>query len=261
MARIRYRWAYVVALPVLWGGMIWASDRERSADDTFRTAERLFHLRRYDEAAPHFGRITTICNSSTRGERSLYYLAECQYQQKRYIEAFETFERLHTAYPATEFREQLVDREYEMGEFWLACANGEQRGETTRQSSEKIDAPRTAADFRQLALRAFNAVRQNDPTGVKAGDAAMRIAGYYMSTRDYDTAGLYYEQFVNEYCKSPLRTSARIGRLEASIRGFVAAHRVLFSSLLTLIIVFFCVLVRTLGRCVIASGRGQESLP
>jgi tetratricopeptide (TPR) repeat protein len=242
---------YPAALLLLCAGTVMADSQERSADDTFRTAERLYSLRRYDEAEPHFARIATICESTRRGECGLYYLAECQYQQKKYIAAFESFERLHSAYPGSDFREQIVGREYEMAEIWLARANGERPQKRVVEASGRIDSPLTPTDFRELALRAFIAVRHNDPTGVKAGDAAIRIAQYYMSIHDYDSAGIYYEQFIGEYCKSPMRTTARIGRLEALIRGFVAAHWVLVSVVLALVIVFFSIFCRALGRRVI----------
>jgi TolA-binding protein len=83
---------YPAALLLLWAGTVMADSQERSADDTFRTAERLYNLRRYDEAEPHFAGIATICQASPRGECGLYYLAECQYQQKKYIAAFDNDE-------------------------------------------------------------------------------------------------------------------------------------------------------------------------
>ena len=218
MAGIRYPAASAAALLVLWGGTIWADDRERSADDTFRAAEILYSQHRYDEVEPYFARIATICEATERGEGALYFLAECQYQQKKYIAAFETFERLHTRYPATSFREQLVNREYEMAEIWLARANGERALERPPEAGRRIESPRSPGDFRELSLRAFLAVRQNDPTGARAESAAIRLAGYYMNMHDYDTAEIYYTQFVMRVLQEPA-AHERPGRATRSVHA------------------------------------------
>ena len=247
MARI----LYPATLLLMCACTIGADSQERSADDTFRTGERLYSLRRYGEAEPHFARIAAIREPSPRGERSLYYLAECQYQQEKYIAAFESLERLHAAFPGTELREQLVKARVRNGRILAGMREVSVRGNGVPEAEARSDSPRTPADFRQLALRAFHAALNNDPTGVMAEYAAMHLAGHYLSAHDYDAAEIS-TQIVYNYPRSPLRGYRPIGRLEASIRGFVTAHWVLVSSLLTLCFVIPGVFVRARWRRVVA---------
>ena len=53
----------------------------------FQSAPTLFRLGKFAEAERQFAWIAEVRKGTTWGERSQYYVAECQYQQKKYIEA------------------------------------------------------------------------------------------------------------------------------------------------------------------------------
>jgi TolA-binding protein len=88
-------------------------------DGEIRSAPELFRLGRFAEAEPQFAWIAAVRRGTSWGERAQYHLAECQYQQKRYFAALSSFERLHTEYPATEYIDNLVGREYEIAQLWM----------------------------------------------------------------------------------------------------------------------------------------------
>lgn len=238
MARIPRWTAYTLIWLLVSRLMPAARGQDPVANDQFLTAERLFEQRHFDKAEPYSARLATACQASPRGEYSLYHLAECQYRQQNYVKAFENFERLRFEYPGTEFRDDMVKREYQIGEFWLGLAMGDLWREPISGALGKLGQPRTPADAHKRALRAFEAVRFTDPTGSLAPNAAMHIAAYYMSIHDYKSAEIYYAQIVSEHWRSPVHAIARFRRIEASACGYIADHLVLFSIALTLPIVF-----------------------
>src|SRR5207253_7282749 len=82
------------------------------ADAELQAALKLFQQGKFAEAEKRFAPIAKQRKGTTWGENSQYYLAECQYQRKKYVDAHDSFERLHADYPATEYLEKLVNREY-----------------------------------------------------------------------------------------------------------------------------------------------------
>jgi TolA-binding protein len=184
----------------------------------FQSAPKLFRLGRFAEAEHQFAWIATVRRGTSWGERAQYYMAECQYQQKNYIAALKSFERLHTDYPATEYLEKLVGREYEIAQLWLAHADSTIPAEKKLPGIARVDGRLPLFGTRKWALQALEYVRQNDPSGPLADDATIQIADHYMRRRRFDAAAAYYAHFAAEYRKSPLVLYARISAIHAQIR-------------------------------------------
>ena len=75
-------------------------------------------------------------------------------------------------------------------------------------------------DTQGSALKALEHVRQNDPDGPLADDARQGIADYYMKHHDYDSAAIYYDQFIAEYRKSPFLQDVQLAAIDARIKGY-----------------------------------------
>jgi outer membrane protein assembly factor BamD (BamD/ComL family) len=197
----------------------------QSTDCKFLSAPKLFRKGKFAEAESQFAWIAQARKGTTWGERGQYYLAECQYQQKKYVEAFESLQRLHVDYPATDYRDQLARREYEIAQFWLAEARGEDPAGKNPPVAVQVNGRPPLADTEKKALRAFEAARHHDPMGPLAGDAAVQIAEYYMRSRDFESAATYYAQFVADFPKNPLRPRARLRGIQARTCSFLATPR------------------------------------
>jgi hypothetical protein len=72
----------------------------------------------------------------------------------------------------------------------------------------------------------------------------LHIASLNMNSGDYESAEIYYAQFVAEYPRNPLRIIARIRQFEARICGFAASHVVFVAILLLLLFVLVIVFAR-----------------
>ncbi len=75
------------------------------------------------EAERRFTRIAEDHPGTMMAEKGLYYLAECQFRARKFGEAHASYRRLSTAFPGTEYRDRLIEREYAIARIWLARSN------------------------------------------------------------------------------------------------------------------------------------------
>jgi tetratricopeptide (TPR) repeat protein len=188
-------------------------------DGEFQSDPKLFREGRFAEAERQFARIAPVRKGTTWGERAQYYLAECQYRQKNYVGALESFERLHLDYPATAYLDKLIGREYEIAQIWLAQSDSKVPAEKRLPWMARLDGRLPLFDIRGAALRALEHVEHNNPEGPLGDDAGIQIADYFMERHDYTIAALYYDQFLAFYRRSPFRYRARLAAIEARIRA------------------------------------------
>ena len=91
-----------------------------AAEAEFNAAQTLFQQGKLAEAEKEFARIAKKRKGTPVGEDCQYYLAETQFQRQNYVEAHDSFELLHKDYPATDYIDKLVSREYEIAQLWFA---------------------------------------------------------------------------------------------------------------------------------------------
>lgn len=76
-------------------------------------------------------------------------------------------------------------------------------------------------DIRGHAIAALEHVRHHDPTGPLADDATLLLADTYAQARDYDTASVYYDQFLTDFPKSPMFREAQEKAILAKVNAYV----------------------------------------
>lgn len=173
------------------------------------------------------------------GEKVLFYLAESQYQQGKFVAANTTYEKLLNNFPGSPHLEKAVAREYAIADSWLAAGESQPKGKDpskppgTPASPAKDDAVRTASwsdhfngrmplvDVDGHALKAMEHVRQHDPTGPLADDATLRIADHYFARGDYENASAHFEQLIKDHPKSALLQRAQIGLIDSELKGYL----------------------------------------
>jgi RNA polymerase sigma-70 factor (ECF subfamily) len=151
---------------------------ELGFDAGFKGAFRLIRLGRFSEAERQFAWIAKVHRQTTWGERSQFYLAESQYQQKKYVAAHDSYETLHVDYPATQYKDKLTRREYEIAQIWLAQVDPKEPAEKRLPWSATLSGQVPFIDFGGSALRVLQHVRNIDPDGPFAEAAAIQIADY-----------------------------------------------------------------------------------
>ncbi len=149
------------------------------------------------------------------------YLAETQFQRKKFVDAHDSFEKLHADYPATDYLEKLVSREFEIAHIWMKQSDPKTPPDQVIPWYARFSGTLPLIDTTGYAVKALEHVRHNDPAGDLADDAAMEIADFYLKHRDYESASIYYDQFLTDHAKSPLLQQALHSAIEARMKAYL----------------------------------------
>jgi outer membrane protein assembly factor BamD (BamD/ComL family) len=195
--------------------------QDPKADAELEAAKKLFEQGKFAESEKEFTRIARDRKGTPWGETAQYYLAESLYQRGKYVDAHDNFEKLHATYPATDYRDKLVSREYAIAQLWNLQEDPKAPKDKLLPWYRRLDGGLPILDVSGYALKALEHVRHNDPGGELADDAAIQIAEYYIRHHDYETAAMYYDQFIDEYKKSPLLQKVQHAAIDARLKGYL----------------------------------------
>lgn len=76
-------------------------------------------------------------------------------------------------------------------------------------------------DVRGHGFAALEHVRHHDPTGPLADDATILLADAYFQFKDYDTANIYYDQFLTDFPKSPMYREAQEKSILSKVNSYI----------------------------------------
>ncbi len=190
------------------------------ADAELKAAKELYDQDKIKEAEKAFARIAKNRKGTPWGEKAQFYLAETQLQQKKYVNAHDSYERLFADYPGSMLVEKLVKREYEIAQIWLSQDDPKAKKDEFLTWTSHFDGTQPLIDTQGAALKALEHVRSHDPTGPLADDSLMKIAEYHMKNLDYESAGIYYDQLIQDHPKSPLAQKAHLASIDARMKGY-----------------------------------------
>jgi outer membrane protein assembly factor BamD (BamD/ComL family) len=191
------------------------------ADKELDEALKLFKQGKLEEAEPAFARIAKKRKGSHWGEKAQYYLAETQYQRKKYVKANDSFEKLFADYPGTEFLDKLVSREYALAQLWLSQGDPKAKPEQALPWYSHFTGGQPLIDTRGTGLKALEHVRHHDPTGPLSDDAVLQIADYHINTKDYESASIYYDQLISDHPHSPFLQKAQLAAIDSRLKAYL----------------------------------------
>jgi len=191
------------------------------ADAEFQAALKLFQLGNFAESEKQFAKIAKDRKGTPWGETGQYYLAETQYQRKNYVHAHDSFERLLKDYVATDYRDKAVSREFAIAQLWMLQDDPKAPKDKLIPWYGHFTGGLPLIDVQGSLLQALEHVRQNDPKGPLADRASLEIADHYMKHRDYESASMYYDQFIMEYPKSPFLQQVQLAAIDARMKGYL----------------------------------------
>jgi outer membrane protein assembly factor BamD (BamD/ComL family) len=195
--------------------------KDPKADLELQSALTLFQQGKLEEAEKAYTKIAKDRKSTAWGETAQYYLAETQYQRGKYVAAHDSFEKLHADYPVTEYLDKLVSREYAIAQLWMQQDDPKAPKDKVLPWYSRFEGRLPIIDTQGYALKALEHVRHNDPTGPLADDAALQIAEYYVNHHDYESASLYYDQFIAEYPKSPFLQKVQHASIDTRLKAYL----------------------------------------
>ena len=204
---------YVKTLP--WIGAPEAN--EKVAQAQFIEAESQFEHKRYHEARVSYEQAADYLPDSALHEDALFMIAEAHFFDDNYPEAFRAYETLLTSYKRSRHMDAAVNRQFLIGQYWK---NRHQKDPDFILTPNLTDKTRPFNDLQGSALRAFEKVRLNHPTGQLADDSLMATASTNFLRKRYEDADYHYTLVRREYPNSEHQYQAHLLGIQAKIRRY-----------------------------------------
>lgn len=157
-------------------------------------------------------------------EDSLFMKAECQFEQRKFAAAQDSYDGLLNQYPSTRHLDTVSRRYFRIARYWLGFpedVNDKGEVQVASDTSEEpkdfdntdsfyipvvpnfTDKTRPMFDTRGRALAALRSVWLHDATGPLADDSLMVSASFHLRTKDFEESARLYKLLREQYPESP----------------------------------------------------------
>ncbi len=191
---------------------------QEAAVGLLATAHELYRAGRYEEAEHVFHRIEANKKTTPAlAEEATFYEAESLRQQHCYPKAADTYNKLLNEFKAGAYREQCIERMFEIANFWLQDTRTYMTAEEEKNQGKRwvvwpefvhFDREKPLLDEQGRAIEKLEQVRYNDMTGPYADKSLFMIGGVHFFNRNYKEADFYYHQLVEMHPNSPFAPQA-----------------------------------------------------
>ena len=179
--------------------LIGKEPNEETARESFAKAETLYReavttksverRKKFLEAAPYYVEAANRWPDSALQEDGLFKEGECEFFTDQYRAAENAYGRLIKHYPNTKHLDIVGTRRFAIAKYWLNHHKESQKSFFVPNFTNS-SLPRMGTF--SAAMRIFDRIRIDDPTGKLADDATMAAAIAYFEAQDYSRAdGLF----------------------------------------------------------------------
>ncbi len=151
---------------------------ERIAKAAFTEGDSLFRQAKYYEAAKQYKIAYDRGPDLPQEEDCLFKCAESYFFADRYSKANDYYGILVKKYSNTDYLDRIVARRFAIARYWEQCDHKKHHWALTPNLADKT---RPIFDTRGHALKCYDKVRLDDPTGPLADDSIMAAANAYFS--------------------------------------------------------------------------------
>ena len=88
-------------------------------DPGYQAAQKLYDDGKHAAAEKAFKQLVKVNQSNALKEDAMFMLGECQFQQKKYPAAQDSYDELLNEFPSTRHMSQSAQRLFQIGRFWL----------------------------------------------------------------------------------------------------------------------------------------------
>lgn len=204
-------------------------DTPPEAQRLFDEGESMYKLGEFASAEKTFNKVAKGYKDYTIREEALFMMAECQFQQKKYSWADDSYGRVVKDFPSTRYLDTISQRRFEIARTWLGFPDIVTSSEVQPVNFDKpsdtpapehapntprgitytipvlpnfTDRSRPVFDTKGRALESLKSIWLNDPTGPLADDAIMLTASHHLREGDFVEADHMYSTLRKEYPKS-----------------------------------------------------------
>ena len=164
--------------------------------DQFAAALEAFEKERYEEAINQFNMLGRYYPNSATAADAQFYIGLCNEKLKRYYGAFKAYEKVIEIYPSTERMDEVVKRQYNIGELFYEGQKREFFGVHVIPAIDK-------------AIDIFRSIIENAPYNQYADDAQYYLGLCYKKLNDYSAATIELEALIDNYPGSLLVGEAK----------------------------------------------------
>jgi outer membrane protein assembly factor BamD (BamD/ComL family) len=190
---------------------------ERQARLAAEEAEALFRKKEYAAAATRFKRAAALWPDSPLEEEALFQYAESKFFADDYPDANDGYNKLVKEYPGSRHLDEIVVRQFAIARYWHQFHDVRPRWPIT---PNMVDKTRHSFDTLGHALKTYENIRLNDPTGPLADDALMATASAHFTLGHYEEADYHYGLLRREYPKSEHQFQAHVLGLHCKLRRY-----------------------------------------
>jgi TolA-binding protein len=187
------------------------------AQRQFELGEANFRAEHYDEAADCFEAAAKGWPDSALAQDALFRQGESLFFAERYPKANDAYEELLRKYPNSPHLDKVITRQFAIARYW------EQYGDydpdwvvTPNLISKRLPLFDTVG----RAMKVYENIRLNDPTGPLADDAIMATGNSYFRRGRYNDADYQYDLLRKEYPRSDHQFNAHVLGLQCKLRRY-----------------------------------------
>jgi outer membrane protein assembly factor BamD (BamD/ComL family) len=190
---------------------------ETEAQRLFNEGRDLYAKKQYAAAADRLKTAAARWPGSELEEDALFLRGESLFFDDEYPDANDAYLELIKAHPNTKHLDTAISRQASIARYWQQKHQQDAEWPITPNF---IDETRPWFDTVGHAIRTYDNIRMNDPTGPLADDALMASANAYFFRGRYDDADYHYELLRREYPKSDYQYEAHLLGLQCKLRKY-----------------------------------------
>lgn len=187
----------------------------------YTAALQLLEQRAVDQARPqlfgaaeYFSEAAERWPESTLEQNALYYAGEAYFFADYYSKSNHHFELLLKHHPNSRYLDQVQQRRFAIAQYWLDEYNKTRPGWYVVNIT---DTSRPRNDLFGHAMKVFDRIRLDDPTGKLADDATLALANAYFAEGKYFKADEYYTDLRKTFPSSEHQFTAHFVGLKAKL--------------------------------------------
>lgn len=193
---------------------------ELIAREAYTEGDRLFRAGKYRAAAKEFRKAVDRGPHSQIKQDAMFMVAESYLFGNYLIAARDAYDELVKEFPNTRYMDVLIDHEWKIAQYW---EHYEDYSPDWALTPNAYDRSRPWLDTIGHAIKTYDNIRLNDPTGPRADDAIMATANIYFRGGRYDDADYHYTLLRTQYPRSELQFEAHLLGLQAKLRKYQGA--------------------------------------
>ncbi len=188
------------------------------AEALFQEGLDQFAAKSYGPAATKFEAAASRWPGTDLAAMALFNLGESHFFDQKFKEASDAYIELLDKHPSTSKLDDSVDRLFKIGRYWeQSHFNYSWRAPLDYNPTDET---RPTFDTVGNAVRLYEAIRLNDPTGPRADDAIMATASIHFRRQRYADADYHYTLLRQEYPRSEHQFDAHVLGLQAKLKRY-----------------------------------------